>query len=124
MATYKRRVYDTLHQISRWETESREMRVVTLWPQTNWPTLWKNLDETPVAGEIKAAWYMVIDDVIATNEKLHKIRMATTDKCRYCDKDTLQHRLTQCGDGKCIWKWTRQKVTLMLITVPERIPSE
>jgi hypothetical protein len=124
MAAYKRRVYDTLHHISRMETESREMRIFTLWPQTNWPTLWKNLDETPVAGEIQIAWYMVINDIIPTNERFHKIQIATTDKCRYCHKDTLQHRLTECGDGKCIWKCTRQKLALMLRTVPERIPSE
>jgi hypothetical protein len=50
---------------------------------------------------------MVINDVIPTNERLHKIQIATTDKCRYCDnKDTQQHRLTECGDGKYMWKWT------------------
>jgi hypothetical protein len=125
MAAYKGRIYDTLYHISRMEAESREMRIVTLRPQTNWPTLWKNLDETPVAGELKAAWHIVINDIISTNERLHKMRIATTDICRYCDnKDTLQDRRTECGDGKCIWKWTRKKLALMRRTVPERIPSE
>jgi hypothetical protein len=125
MTAYKRRIYDMLHHISSMETEPREMIVATMWPQINWPTVWKNLDEAPVAGETKAACYMLINDVITTNEKLHKIRMATTDRCRYCDnKDTLQHRITECGNGKSIWKWTRQKLALMLRTVPEQSPSE
>jgi len=122
---YKRRVYDTLHHISRMEVEPREMRVTTIWQTTDWSSVWKNLAETPVAGEKKAAWYKVIHDIIPTNERLHRIRIAPTDKCRHCDRqDTILHRLTECGDGERIWKWTRQRLAHVLRTIPGRIPSE
>jgi len=55
MKVYKRRVYDTLHHISRMKIGTREMRVTTTWPTTDWPSVWKNLAETPVTGETRAA---------------------------------------------------------------------
>jgi hypothetical protein len=56
----------------------------------------------------KAAWYKVINDIIPTNERFHRIRISPTDSCRLCDKkDTLQHPLTECGEGEIIWIWTR-----------------
>jgi hypothetical protein len=119
MKVYKRRVYDTLHHISRMEMGPREIRSTTIWQNTAWPTVWKNLAETPVNGETKAAWYKVINDIIPTNERLHRIRIAPTDRCRHCDKkDTLQHRLTECGEGELIWTWKRQKLERILRTVP------
>jgi hypothetical protein len=76
----------------------REVRDVTVWPTTDWSLVWKNLAETPVIGETKAAWYKVIKDILPTNEKLHRIRIAPTDRCRHCNrKETLLHRLTECG---------------------------
>jgi hypothetical protein len=76
------------------------MRIITLWPNTDWATVWKNLAETPAAREIKGAWYNVINDIIPTNERPHKIRIAHTDRCRHCDRqDTLLHRLTECREG-------------------------
>jgi hypothetical protein len=122
---YKQRVYDTLHYISRMETGPREMRIITIWPITDWSSVWKILAETPVPGEIMAAWYKVTNDIISTNEWLQIIRIAPTDRCRHCDKkDTLLYRLTDCGEGELIWRWTRYKLSLILRTIPGRIPSE
>ena len=91
---YKQRIYDTLHYINRTETGPREMGIITMWPNTDWSSVWKNLAETPVPGEIKAAWYKVINDILPTNERLQRIHIAPTDRCRHCDKqDTLLHRL-------------------------------
>jgi hypothetical protein len=73
----------------------------------------------------KAAWYKVINDILPTNERLHRICISSTDRCRHCDKqDTLQHRLTECGEGELIWTLTRQQLALILQTTPGRIPSE
>jgi len=122
---YKQHIYDTLHYISRMETRLREMRIITIWPNTDWSSVWINLAETPVPGEIKATWYKVINDILPTNERLQKIRIAPTDRCRHCDKqDTLLHGLTEYGEGEQIRKWTRQKLALILRTIPKRIPSE
>jgi len=99
--TYKRRLYDTVHYMCRAATESKEMRIASLWPQTAWPTVWKNLGEAPVPGATKAAWYKVVHDILPTNERLFRIRMVLTDACRKCDRtDTLSHRLIGCGEGE------------------------
>jgi hypothetical protein len=84
---YKQRVYGTLHYISRMETGPREMRIITIWPNTDWSSVWKNLAETPVPGEIKAAWYKVINDILSTNEWLQRMHIVPTDRCRHCDKN-------------------------------------
>jgi hypothetical protein len=54
-STYNRRLYDTMYYTCRAATESKEMWVTNLWPQTAWPTVWKNLGEAPVPGATKAA---------------------------------------------------------------------
>jgi hypothetical protein len=76
LTVYKRRVYDKLHHISRMELGPREMIITTIWPNTAWTLVWKNLAETPVTGETKEAWYKAINDIQPTNEKLHRIRRA------------------------------------------------
>jgi len=63
-STYKRRLYNTMHYICRAATEHKEMRIINLWPQTAWPTVWKNLGEAPVPGATKAAWYKVVHDIL------------------------------------------------------------
>jgi hypothetical protein len=35
------------------EMDPREMRIITMWPNTDWHTVWKNLTEAPVPGEKK-----------------------------------------------------------------------
>jgi hypothetical protein len=101
------------------------MRVTTIWPTTDWSSVWKNLVETPVSGETKAAWYKVVNDILPTKERLHRTRVALTDMCRHCDRqDTLLHRLTECGEVELMWTWTRQKLALILRTIPGRIPNE
>jgi hypothetical protein len=100
---YKQRVYGKLHYISRMETGQREMTIIMIWPNTDWSSVWKSLAKTPVPGEIKAAWYKVINDILPTNERLLRIRIAPTDRCRHCDRqDTLLHRLTESGEGEQI----------------------
>ena len=93
---YKRRLY----HISRGETGIQDMRITKIWPNTDWNTVWKNLHYTPIPGGTKAAWYKVINDILPTNERVHEIRMSPTDTCSNCGMhDTLQHRLTECGEG-------------------------
>jgi hypothetical protein len=33
------------------EMDPREIRIATMWPITDWPTVWKNLTEAPVPVE-------------------------------------------------------------------------
>jgi len=124
-STYNRRLYNTVQYMCRAATESKEMRITSLWPQTAWPTVWKNLGETPVPGATKAAWYKVIHDILPTNERLFRIRMVPTDACRKCYRtDTFSHRLIECGEEEQIWTWTKLSLAWILRTVPERIPGD
>jgi len=100
------------------------VRIEILWPDTDWAVGWKNLWETPAPVSTKASWYQIIHDIVPTQERLHKIRIVPTDLCHSCAEDTLQHRITECGDGRRQWEWTRQRVALMLRTEPRRVPEE
>jgi hypothetical protein len=97
---YKRRLYNTLDNISRGETALQDVRITKVWRNTEWKTVWKNIHCTPVPGGTKAVWYKVIHDILPTNVRLHKIRISPTDKCILCGmQDTLQHCLIKCGEG-------------------------
>ena len=62
---------------------------------------------------------------IPTNERLHKIGLSSTDRCRQCDKKhKIQHRLIECGNGDIVWKWARQKTATMLRMDPRYVPPE
>ena len=93
--------------------------------QTTWTAVGINLREAPVSETNRAAWYKVIHDILPTHERLNRIRMVPTDMCSKCaKKDTIGHRLTECGEGKHIWDWTKQRLTRMLRTMQERIIDE
>jgi hypothetical protein len=77
---YKRRVHNTLYIINRRETGMQEMRIVKLWPTTDWTTVWGNLHSTPVTDAMKTAWYKAVNDILPTNDRLYRIRISTTDK--------------------------------------------
>ena len=119
MRAYKRGLYNTLYHISRGETGIQDMRITKISPNTDWNTVWKNVHYTPVPGETEAAWYKVIHDILPTNVCLYKIQISPTDKCSNCGiHDTLQHCLIECGEGPQIWRWTTQKLALILRTMP------
>ena len=40
------------------------------------------------------------------------------------DKDTIMHRLIDCGTGNAIWAWTKELLAWVLRTEPSRIPKE
>jgi hypothetical protein len=124
VTVYKRRVYDNCTITLEWNRSARD-EYHPLWQNIDWPTMWTSLAETPVPGETKTAWYKIINGILPTIERLQRIRIAPTDNCRHCDKrDTIQHRLIECGEGELIWTWTRQRIARVLRTIPGRIPSE
>ena len=121
----KIRLYKILYNISRVETGIQYIRITKIWPNTDWNTVWKNLHYTPIPGGKKAVWYKVINDILPTNERLHKIRVSPADTCSNCGMhDKLQHRLTECGEGPQIWQWTTQDLARILRTIPTLIPGD
>ena len=104
---------------------TKGMRITRLWPHTDRSRVWKNLGEAPVSGTKRAELYKKIHDILPTNGSLHKIRMVPTDKCGNCATvDTVGHRLIECGEGKRISNWTRERLARIAGTEPERIPVE
>ena len=91
------------HTLLQETMEPAEMRITRLWPNTDWATVWENLHTAPAPGTTKAVWYRILHDIIPTNERLHKIGISSTDRCRQCDKkDTKQHCLIECGNGEIV----------------------
>ena len=96
----KKHIYESIHTSMRQIAGEQELRVTKMWPNTNWSRVWDNLNETPVSDSTRIIWYQIIHDIIRTNERLQRIRMVQTDTCRKCTmKDTLEHRLSACGEG-------------------------
>ena len=101
-------------------TNPPTMRVLRLWPNTDWTTIWKNLHEERVPEKSKVTWHGDIHGIMPTHDRLHKILMVLTDLCRLCNKtDTLLHRLTECGEGPTMWEWTRWRLAIILRTDPK-----
>lgn len=106
-------------------TDKPVMRITSKWPDTDWPSVWKNVHEAPVSAEIKVTWYKVINDIIPTRTRLYSIRLAQTDQCENCAKeDTMEHRLTECDLTIREWKRTRKLIATILRTDWRRIPHE
>jgi hypothetical protein len=99
------------------------MRIEIKWPDTDWDRVWRNLWMAPITGNKRATWYKIIHDIIPTNERLHKIRIAPNDKCRLCGEiDTLLHRLTICGGLQ--WEWTKVRIAAMRRLDPKWIEAD
>jgi hypothetical protein len=60
---FKRRLYDIMVNILRETPALQAMRVMCLWPLTEWSAVWQNLHATPVPDDIKMEWYRVIHDI-------------------------------------------------------------
>jgi hypothetical protein len=64
-----------------------------------------------------------VHDVIPTQERLQRIKLANTNLCTTCKRaDTIIHRITTCGDAGKLWRWTKEKAALMMRIDPRHIP--
>jgi len=125
LRTFKLRVYNTLHTMEAAPRESRQMRIKQLHLDTQWLQVWKNLHTDWVSEEIASMWYIVLHDIVLTNERLYAIELVESDRCRHCGRrDTLVHRLTECNEGTAVWLWTRERIVQLLRTDPRRIPAD
>jgi len=67
---------------------------------------------------------MVIHDFTPTNDRLAAINLTETNRCGTCEAiDTTQHGLTQCGESKLIWNWTRARIAAITRTNPFYVPE-
>jgi len=98
--------------------------VVRKYPDVNWKRLRTNLHTAWISDVRRSTWYMVIHDLIPTNDSLAAIKLTETNRCSICDAiDTTQHRLTQCGESKLIWNSTRAKMAAITRTNSLDVPE-
>jgi len=122
---FRRRIYATLHIMTLALKGARDVRVMTKHPTTQWSKVWANLHTVWASEELKAAWFMVIHDLIPTNDRLAKIRRSNTNTCQHCGRvDTLIHRVTECSEGAGFWRWTRSRIAIILRMDPKYISPE
>jgi len=101
------------------------MRIERQCPEADWETIWKTLAATSTSEEDKANWYRVIHDIIATNDRIHRIRIVPTDLCSECTQnDALMHRLTEYGENKSNWELIPNQIARMRRVAPKNIPKE
>ena len=123
--TLCRRVYWTLRGMAEAGNPPRVMRIIQLYPSANWERICTNLHECWTTEAVKINWYMVIQDILPTNERLHKIRLVESPLCGHCgEPDTVQHRITACGEGASIWLWTKRRIEWILRIDPAHIPQD
>jgi hypothetical protein len=117
-------VYGILRAI-RSNTETGDvMRVVRIYPDVNWKRLWTNLHTAWISDAQRSTWCMVIHDLTPTNDRLAAINLTETNRCSTCEAiDTTQHRLTQRGESKLIWHWTRARIDAITRTNSLNVPE-
>jgi hypothetical protein len=78
-----------------------------------------------LGGGLKANWFRVIHDILPTKKRLHTIRLTDSALCSTCgERDTIMHRITECGEGREIWEWTRKHIAWIMRMDPAWIPHE
>ena len=121
----RKKTYDIIRTMDTRTRPAPISRVQRTSPFVDWPTVWRNISQAWIDEPVRSTWYEVANDLIATNARLHKIRIADTDRCQQCGEiDTLHHRLTNCGDTTQIWAWTRARLSWFLRTEQRWIPAE
>jgi hypothetical protein len=121
---YRRRIYARLVTILSRETPAHPLRIQQNQPTANWDNIWRNLHEAPIDTAGKTAWYFAVHDIMPTNARLHRIRLADTTACAQCGReDTVLHRITGCGETAIIWNHTRTILGLILRTDNRHIPA-
>jgi hypothetical protein len=120
----KRRIYNALHILTTNASPPTEMRIVKKFPSTAWNQVWKNLHGCPVSDEIKSTWYKALHELVPTNDRLSAINLIDTAVCSACGRpDSLQHKITECGEGPVIWTWTKKLLAYILRVDHRQIPQ-
>jgi hypothetical protein len=122
---FKKLIYVTLLQVTKNENPDSEMRIIRKCPAVDWRRMWRNIHSSGLSSAIKSTWYVAINDILPTHDRLAEIRLVPTNSRPKCnDPDSVVHRVTDCGDGPLQWTWTKQKLGIILRMDPKHIPKE
>jgi hypothetical protein len=85
--------------------------------------MWKNLHVCTVPETVKLAWFASIHDIVLTNDRLAAIHLTDSCSCSRCgETDSIEHKITECVEGRLIWNWTRAKMGMILRMDHRHIP--
>ena len=100
------------------------MRILRKHPDNNWKRLRLNLHTALISDARKSTLYMVVQLLTPTNESLATINFTDTNRfITWGAIDTIQHRLTQCGESQVIWNWIRARIATITRTHPQYTPE-
>jgi hypothetical protein len=112
---WRKRIYWVMHSMAAAASPTRPLRIVTMYPNYNWPQIWKNLHAAWIPDAVRSTWYMAIHEILPTKERLNRIALSDSDRCNFCGQtDTLTHRIIECGDGGEMWQWTSVRMAAIL----------
>ena len=87
--------------------------------------MWKNLHSRALSDSPTSTWYVTVHDIFPTNDRLAAIHLTPISACPNCgQEDSIQHRITDCGEGPVVWNWTRMKLGMILRVKPNCIPKD
>jgi hypothetical protein len=122
---FRRKLYETLRTTKLTTNKPIDVRIVLFYPTTDWDRIWSNLHATCAADAIKANWLRVIHVFLPTNERLYTIHLTDSVLCsKLGERYTIMHKITECGEGRVIWEWTRKLVAWILRMDPVCTPHE
>jgi hypothetical protein len=84
----------------------------------------RNLHMAWITDVLRSEWYVVIHDLLPTNDRLYRISLTDTDRCHTCGEDTTVHRILECGEERTMWHWTRVRLAMILRSKANLISSE
>ena len=87
-----------------------------------------NIHSSMLPDMVKPALFEAIHDIVPTNDRLAAIRLKNTSSCARCgEPDSIQHKITECMEGRLIWIWTLAKRTTQLddrTCLPVLVPAK
>ena len=85
----------------------------------------ENLHSKALPITIISTWYVTIHDIVFTNARLAAIHLTPTSICPNSGlEDTIQRRITDCGQVPVTWNWTRTRLGIIPRMKPTYIPKK
>jgi len=74
--------------------EPCRLRVVRKCPDIDWERVWKNLHSRVLSASLTSTWYVVIHEIVPTNDRLEAIHLSPTSARSNCgQEDSIPHRI-------------------------------
>ena len=91
----------------------------------HWSQIWRNISASHLLPSAHSTWFRVVNDIIDTAEKRHRLRFGASALCSICGStDTLVHRLTSCDLVRQTWHSLTRLVGHMCRTIPTAVQPE